>query len=270
MKDLENQTKEIPIISVIIITLNEERTLGNCISSLKEAAQFPSKKRRIPIEIIVSDGGSKDKTLDIAKNFADVILRSSPGRYLQCNTGANIAKSENLLFLHSDTFLTPSSLLQVVHFLNNPAFIGGAFSKKWFWSQDFIPSSFMKFAVFIFQGIGNLVTRTFRAYPADNAIFIRKKYFNNLNGFSQMWMCEGFDLCRRMKKDTINLNITKRRSHWNKKGFARIYTSHACTSTRRFEEFGFFRTLFKWTLILIFWRLGMPQNKLKHVFKRYV
>ena len=269
MKDPEKNPKVVPKISIIIITLNEENTLKNCISSLIKAAQFPSKKGSIPIEIIVSDGGSRDKTLDIAKKFADSIVTSSPSRYLQCNVGAEISHSENLLFLHSDTFLDPNSLLRVIHFLNNPSFIGGAFSKKWIWSQNYSPSSFIKFAVLIFQGIGNLLSRTLLAYPADNAIFIRKKIFNELNGFNQMWICEGFDLSLRMKKLARNLNLTDSKFNRYKNGIARIYINHVCTSTRRFEDFGFFPTLFNWLLILLLWRLGMPQEKLRIIFKKW-
>jgi len=269
VKDFEKKSENNPKISVIIITLNEESTLEDCINSLKEAAQFPSKKRSIPIEIIVSDGGSRDKTLDIAKEFADSIVTSSPSRYLQCNVGAEISHSENLLFLHSDTFLDPNSLLRVIHFLNNPSFIGGAFSKKWIWSQNYSPSRFIKFAVSIFQGIGNLFSRTLLAYPADNAIFIRKKIFNELNGFNRMWICEGFDLILRMKKLARNLNLIDRKFNRFKNGIARIYINHVCTSTRRFEDFGFFPTLFNWLLILLLWRLGVPQEKLRIIFKKW-
>ena len=269
MKDPEKNSIEIPKISVIIITLNEENTLENCIISLREAAQFPSKKRSIPIEIIVSDGGSTDGTIKIAEKLADAIIRTSPSRYLQCNMGASRAQSENFLFLHSDTFLAPNSLLRVVHFLNNPSFIGGSFSKKWIWSQNSSSSSFIKFAVFIFEGIGNLLSRTFLAYPADNTIFIRKKIFKELNGFNQMWICEGFDLTLRMKNFARKANLTDSRFHRYKMGIARIFISHVSTSTRRFEEFGFFPTLFKWILILFFWRLGMPQNKLRTLFKNW-
>jgi glycosyltransferase involved in cell wall biosynthesis len=269
VKDPEKNSIDIPKISVIIITLNEENALENCINSLRDAARFPTKKRSIPIEIIVSDGGSTDGTIKIAEKVADVIIRTSPSRYLQCNMGASISRSENLLFLHSDTLLSPHSLLRVVHFLNKPSFIGGSFSKEWIWSQNYRASSIMKFAVFFFQGIGNLLSRTFLAYPADNGIFIRKKIFNELDGFNQMWICEGFDLSLRMKKFARKANLTDRRSRRYKNGIARIYTSHACTSTRRFEEFGFFRTFFKWILILLFWRLGMPQEKLRILFKKW-
>ena len=269
MKDPENKPKEIPTISIIIITLNEVNTLENCLNSLREAAQFPTKQRSIPIEIIVSDGGSIDGTIKIAEKSADIVIRTSPSRYLQCNMGANIAQSENLLFLHSDTLLPPNSLLRVVHFLNNPSFIGGSFSKKWIWSQNSSPSSFIKFAVFIFQGIGNLLSRTFLAYPADNGIFIRKKIFKELNGFNQMWICEGFDMSLRMKHFARKANLTDSRFHRYKHGIARIYINHACTSTRRFEEFGFFPTFFKWIAICLFWRLSMPQDKLRTLFKKW-
>jgi glycosyltransferase involved in cell wall biosynthesis len=269
VKDFGKNPKAIPKISVIIITLNEEHTLKKCINSLREAARFPSKKRSIPIEIIVSDGGSNDGTIDIAEEIADVVIKSPPGRYLQCNNGARLAKSEIILFLHSDTLLTPNSLLRVVYSLKNPFIIGGAFSKKWIWSQGYTPSSFMRFSVSIFQGIGNVLSRTFFAYPADNAIFIRKKIFNELNGFNQMWICEGFDLILRMKNFARKTHLTNNKLHKYKNGIARIYSSHVRTSTRRFEEFGFFQTLFKWIIIILLWRLGMPQEKLRVLFKKW-
>jgi glycosyltransferase involved in cell wall biosynthesis len=269
LKNIEKKFIDTPKISIIIITLNEVNTLEKCLNSLRQAAKFPTKKRSIPIEIIVSDGGSTDGTIKVAEKFADTIIRTSPSRYLQCNMGAKIARSDNLLFLHSDTLLPPNSLLRVVHFLNNPTFIGGSFSKKWVWSQNFSPSSFIKFAVFIFQGIGNLLSRTFLAYPADNGIFMRKKIFNKLNGFSQMWICEGFDLSLRMKKFARNLSVTDRRFHRYKNGIARIYINHVSTSTRRFEESGFFPTLFKWIFILFLWGLGMPQEKSRLLFKKW-
>jgi glycosyltransferase involved in cell wall biosynthesis len=268
MTDLKKGSEKIPRLSIIIITLNEENNLENCINSLLDGSQLSSKKIKIPIEIIVSDGGSTDRTLDIAKKFADVVIKSLPGRSRQCNKGARIAKSENLLFLHSDTTLTPSSLLRILHYLNDPCYIGGAFSKKWVWSQNSSVSKFIKVFVFVFQGIGNLVSRTFRTYPADNAIFIRKKFFNELNGFRNMWICEGFDLINRMKKFAKNSYLTKNKHCRNKNGIARIYFSHACTSARRFEESGFTKTIFTWIFIIFFWRLGMPQDKMRTLFNK--
>jgi glycosyltransferase involved in cell wall biosynthesis len=55
-------------ISVVIIALNEEKYIETCLKSLKK--QDIDKK----YEIIVVDGGSTDKTRDIAKKYADKVL----------------------------------------------------------------------------------------------------------------------------------------------------------------------------------------------------
>ena len=93
------------LISVIIITLNEEKNLANSINSARNAAKFPSGSS-LPIEIIVSDGGSKDQTRLIADNLADIVINTRfPSRPLQLNEGARISRGSILLFLHADTIL---------------------------------------------------------------------------------------------------------------------------------------------------------------------
>jgi glycosyltransferase involved in cell wall biosynthesis len=63
----------LPSISIVIPTYNSERTLTQCLESIARQ-DYPREK----IEIIVADGGSKDKTLEIAKKFeVDKMLRNS-------------------------------------------------------------------------------------------------------------------------------------------------------------------------------------------------
>ena len=57
------------MISVIIPALNEERSIGGCISRIKE--------EKCSAEIIVADGGSSDRTKEIVAGFSDVRLVSS-------------------------------------------------------------------------------------------------------------------------------------------------------------------------------------------------
>ena len=88
------------LVSIIIITLNEAQNLEQIIEKVHLAAQFPS-GNTIPIEIIVSDGGSIDGTLEIAQQKADKVITGPKGRYLQLNAGAKEAKGDILLFLHA-------------------------------------------------------------------------------------------------------------------------------------------------------------------------
>ena len=81
--------------SVIIPTLNEEYFIRKNLGSITN--------KRNDVEIIVSDGGSSDETLNAAKNQGALIVHSEKGRGLQLNAGASKANGEILFFLHADT-----------------------------------------------------------------------------------------------------------------------------------------------------------------------
>ncbi len=87
------------MISIIIPTLKEEKAIGLILNSLKSNLQLPH-------EIIVSDGGSRDKTVEIAKRYTDkVVVFSGPNRQTIAqgrNDGAKTAVGEFLVFLDAD------------------------------------------------------------------------------------------------------------------------------------------------------------------------
>ena len=90
------------VISIIIITLNEIENIEKTIKMARNSAKMSSGSS-IPIEILVSDGGSEDGTIEIAKELADKVVIGPPGRYQQLNTGAKLAEGDILLFLHADS-----------------------------------------------------------------------------------------------------------------------------------------------------------------------
>ena len=82
-----------PAISVIVPALNEERRLPGTVLKLREAPG---------VEIIVADGGSTDRTRDVAVASGAKVLTCSRGRGAQANEGARLAKGRILLFWHAD------------------------------------------------------------------------------------------------------------------------------------------------------------------------
>ena len=89
------------VISVIIPTLNEERTLPNLLS------QFPEELiRRYDIELIISDGGSTDQTTQIAGKLAHRVLTSTPSKQHTIgglrNIGGRKSSGEILFFFNAD------------------------------------------------------------------------------------------------------------------------------------------------------------------------
>src|SRR5258705_9913843 len=101
------------MISVIIPTLNAERLLPRCFDSLIAAAV-----RGVVREVIVSDAGSGDGTLDIADAAGAHIVRARKGRGTQLIEGAAIAKSDWLLFLHPETSLEPGWEVEAESFVS--------------------------------------------------------------------------------------------------------------------------------------------------------
>ena len=84
--------------SVIIPAYNAENTLSNCLQALLE--QSTSKDE---YEIIVIDDGSKDKTVEVARDWGvKVISQPKLGPAIARNKGAVEAKGDVLLFIDSD------------------------------------------------------------------------------------------------------------------------------------------------------------------------
>ncbi|MEA2098053.1 MAG: glycosyltransferase [Patescibacteria group bacterium] len=89
-------------ISVIVPTYNEEKYVETTLKSIK------NQKTGLNYEIIVSDCKSSDKTIEIAKKYADKIIISKK-RTPSCarNTGTLIAKGKILVFIDADTKILP-------------------------------------------------------------------------------------------------------------------------------------------------------------------
>ena len=79
--------KKNPLLSVIIPTYNEEKDIGECISTLLKQSY---KK----IEIIIVDDGSSDNTLNLVKKFRQVkiLIQNHQGPGKARNLGARKSK----------------------------------------------------------------------------------------------------------------------------------------------------------------------------------
>ena len=86
------------LVSVVIPVLNEEQRVADCVDRAQALGH---------VEVIVVDGGSIDRTGDLACS-ADKVLHSDRGRAIQMNAGAAAASGEILLFLHADCWLEPA------------------------------------------------------------------------------------------------------------------------------------------------------------------
>ncbi|PIU41090.1 MAG: hypothetical protein COS99_07060 [Candidatus Omnitrophica bacterium CG07_land_8_20_14_0_80_42_15] len=103
-----------PKISFIIPTLNSERTLEKCLKSI-EVQSYPKEK----IEIVIIDGGSTDKTLEIVAHFRGLspvtyCLVPNPLKTGESGKaiGIDAATGELLAFVDSDNVLVGENWLK--------------------------------------------------------------------------------------------------------------------------------------------------------------
>lgn len=97
------------MISIVIPSFNEEERIERCLVSLVQQ-DFP----REEYEIIVVDGGSKDKTREIAEKYADLVfIQTSPKVGGARNDGALRARGEIIATTDADTILPPDWLSRI-------------------------------------------------------------------------------------------------------------------------------------------------------------
>jgi len=108
-------------ISVIIPTLNEEKVIDRCLRSLATQSYHNH-------EVIVVDGGSSDKTLEIAERYGNKIVRLSKRRThdvgLARNVGAHHARGDVLVFIDADTVVPPTFLEVLNRCFHDPKVVG--------------------------------------------------------------------------------------------------------------------------------------------------
>lgn len=91
-------------ISVVIPTLDEAESLKGVLDSLRA-------QEGVSLELLVADGGSSDRTTEIARASGAIVVAATRGRGRQMNAGASRATHDLLLFLHADSQIDDRRLL---------------------------------------------------------------------------------------------------------------------------------------------------------------
>lgn len=108
---LNGNLKNLPFVSVIIPSLNSEKTLKRCLTTIFQQS-YPKEK----YEVILIDGGSIDRTLKIAREFPLTIIHEPrKGRGNAYNRGVEEAKGNIIAFLDSDAYAVSSWLETMVN-----------------------------------------------------------------------------------------------------------------------------------------------------------
>ncbi len=187
-------------VSVIICTLNEEKRIGACIQSIKK------QKFEGSYEIIVADGNSEDKTIEIAKSLGAITIIEKVRRIAaERNAGAKIAKGKILLFTDADA-IVPEDWIQSNHdFFEKYLAVVGCYGFVFFSDTTEKEKKVSRIAMPLFMRFTELIGMH---NPIGSNIAARRKAFEKINGFDTNFItCEDLNLFRRLKKiGKIKLN----------------------------------------------------------------
>ena len=171
-------------ISVIIPALDEENSMDRCIDSLKN--------RRALAEIIVADGGSDDKTRQIALNRGCRVVESRAGRGIQIKAGINAAIGDVVVVLHADCIAVKGVFERLIKALDaNPHIAGGACGMQF---EQGIPRT--RLVAFL----NNFRTILTGIAFGDQAQFFRKEALEYCGGFPAIMLMEDVELSLRLKE----------------------------------------------------------------------
>jgi rSAM/selenodomain-associated transferase 2 len=225
-------------ISVIIPVFNESHIISRTIRHIQNL-EF-----RKSDEIIVVDGNPIENTIASITDKTVKKASSTIGRGTQMNQGAKLANGSMLLFLHADTRLAVDALSRIENTLNKPGIVGGAFDLG-------IQSD--RFAYRLIEAAASYRSRVTRIPYGDQAIFIRKAYFEGIGGYREIPIMEDVELMKRVKSQGARIEIIKQ---------------PVMTSPRRWESEGIlYCTLRNWMLITLY-SIGVSPEKLARFYKR--
>ena len=171
------------MISIIIPTLDEERSLPALLDAIGQ--------QRAVHEIIVVDGGSRDRTPELARDTGARTLVSDCGRGAGLSIGAEAARGDVLFFLHADSTLAPGALNRINEVLAaDPNIIGGNFRLVFDGDTGF-SRRLTQFCAWI---------RLLGFYYGDSGIFVRRGVYQALGGIRPMPLMEDWEFVRRLER----------------------------------------------------------------------
>ena len=221
------------MVSIIVPALNEEKQIASTLQALQA---LTGEK-----EILVADGGSDDRTVEIATSLGVRVVPCERGRGRQIRTAALEAKGTVLWFVHADTRPQNGALESIHDSLRNGATAGGNFG-------------------LVFEGDHYSARQMTSIYPylrrlglsyGDAGIFMRRSVYEAIGGCRDYPLFEDLDMIQRMMR------------HGN---FVHLQTK-IFTSARRFSGPQYGRVWALWiTLQLLYWA-GVSPHRLARWYR---
>lgn len=220
-------------ISIVIPTLNAEHALPACLQALMEGLHAGLVR-----ELIISDGGSTDCTLEIAEEAGAEVVTGTPSRGGQLRRGCALAKGDWLLVLHADTVLQPGWATSVADHI--PVGTPAAF-RLTFRARGIAPR--------LVAGWANLRSRAFSLPYGDQGLLLPRAVYVRAGEYADQPLMEDVALARALPRITL-------------------LDARAFTSAERYERAGWLRRGGRnlWTLTR--YLLGGDPEHLAQAYRR--
>ncbi|TNE59580.1 MAG: glycosyltransferase [Alphaproteobacteria bacterium] len=235
------------MISVVIPTLNAEKTLPRTFSGLYDAAL-----EGLVREVIVSDGGSCDTTLKIADAAGAKVVEGTRGRGPQLRRGADLASSNWLLFLHADTRLEDGWDQEVRHLISGEGMKGvsedGRFAAAFRFALDDLSARARAL-----EKVVGARCRLFKLPYGDQGLLISKSFYREIGGFDPIELMEDVAIISKVKRAAGRNSVL-------------LLRSEAITSAERFQRKGYFKTPLRNAGLLTAYFLRVPPRVLSRLY----
>ena len=232
-----------PHLSIIVPVLNEQAIIGRTVDHLLAAG------KDVPAEIIIVDGDPTGSTireirLQYGKDQETVKTIVGPkGRGPQMNAGASAAAGRVLLFVHADTRLPERGCQLVLDTLRRPDIAAGAFSLG-------IENGRRIYR--LIETWANIRSAVLKIPYGDQAIFIKKRVFEDIGGYAGIPLMEDIDIMRRLKKGGFKTALIREA----------VYTS-----ARRWENQGVIYGIIRNNLLSWLFYAGVNPSVLKQFYR---
>jgi rSAM/selenodomain-associated transferase 2 len=223
--------------SIIVPVLHESDTISSFIEHL-ERLEYDAGH-----EIIVADGSPGRDTIQAIGSEKVIKIVAPKGRARQMNMGASVANGEILVFLHADTELPRNALVEIDSAMAQTYCVGGAFELD-------IKSERFRFK--LLSRLASIRCHLTRIPYGDQAIFIKRDYFNTIGGYREIPLMEDVELMRRIKRRGDKICILRDR---------------VTTSPRRWEQEGFIYANLRNAALFTMYLLGVSPEKLASFYK---
>ncbi|QEF98069.1 N-glycosyltransferase [Stieleria maiorica] len=223
-------------VSVIIAALNEAERIEAAIGSAwKNGAG----------EVVVCDGGSEDRTAQLARQSAATVVQSQRGRGKQMAAGASASTRDMLLFLHADNRLGDGcldALCRCVDRAGDPRACWGGFRQR-IDAED---------AIYRWLEWGNALRVRWRGVPfGDQAMFASRQLYEGVGGFQAVPLMEDVLLAQALRRRRWPLLVD---------GIVHI-------DARRWKSRGVIRQTARNWGIQIAHRLGVSEHRLERWYR---